>query len=665
MVLAGLRNIIPVTRGDSGLLAWRFGTAYTGASQISGTPTLKFVAKVEGDFAGEAVVSNWNGSAWTYTLTGTGSSAVYTIPPGWNTTKLHNLLGYDPAGFAEVTHLRTHAAPLPTGSHFILSDSAGTVGVWIDEDNAGTTIPDEAAACDRAIEITTLVTGDTAAQRATKIAAVLEADAEFTASSSGNLITLTDRATGSRTAAADGDTGFTIARWIEGAAPGSMTKRAFVDLDAQLEVTTSTETYSTLPFTVRVYFDVTQGSENAPATAGVGTLTLPAGCTVTFAGAYAATFTLTAATTLTLPTTGTLATTADVSAVLPSQTGNNGGILITNGTSASWTLGVSGLTLSDPTILGGSAESLTSLGLSSGNSNQLKIAAETTLTADCTLYIELNDTDRIIRLGGNVFLSGSLSLSGNFTTTGGHAVALTTTSSTNLTLPTSGTLATEGGVAAAYQPLDADLTAIAALSGTDTLYYRSAANTWTAVTVASALSFTGGTLTIAALGVTNAMLAGSIDLTAKVTGVLPAANGGTGITGHGHHARVKTPGTASNMTCTSGGTYTLISNLTSETADANGLWNSGTSKSGTLPAGGYMFTLCLAADNADWRLTVFDDGSAVAVHARVDSNLPGWAGFIVADGSSVYDFRVQQYSGGDKFIYDDPAQVGLVLVRIW
>jgi hypothetical protein len=44
------------------------------------------------------------------------------------------------------------------------------------------------------------------------------------------------------------------------------------------------------------------------------------------------------------------------------------------------------------------------------------------------------------------------------------------------------------------QPLDADLTAIAALTGTNTIYYRSAANTWTAVTIGTNLTFSGGTL---------------------------------------------------------------------------------------------------------------------------------------------------------------------------
>jgi hypothetical protein len=51
-----------------------------------------------------------------------------------------------------------------------------------------------------------------------------------------------------------------------------------------------------------------------------------------------------------------------------------------------------------------------------------------------------------------------------------------------------------------YQPLDADLTALAALGGTHTIYYRSAANTWTAVTIGSGLDFTGATLSTTGTG---------------------------------------------------------------------------------------------------------------------------------------------------------------------
>src|SRR5215813_13027822 len=55
-----------------------------------------------------------------------------------------------------------------------------------------------------------------------------------------------------------------------------------------------------------------------------------------------------------------------------------------------------------------------------------------------------------------------------------------------------------------YQPLDGDLTALAALSGTHTIYYRSAANTWTAVTIGSGLDFTGATLSTTGLSPSDA-----------------------------------------------------------------------------------------------------------------------------------------------------------------
>jgi hypothetical protein len=51
-----------------------------------------------------------------------------------------------------------------------------------------------------------------------------------------------------------------------------------------------------------------------------------------------------------------------------------------------------------------------------------------------------------------------------------------------------------------YQPLDADLTAIAALTGTNVIYYRSAADTWSAVTIGANMTFAGGVLNSAAGG---------------------------------------------------------------------------------------------------------------------------------------------------------------------
>ena len=54
--------------------------------------------------------------------------------------------------------------------------------------------------------------------------------------------------------------------------------------------------------------------------------------------------------------------------------------------------------------------------------------------------------------------------------------------------------------AGVYQPVDADLTALAALTGTNTIYYRSAADTWTAVVIGGNLTFAGGTLNGPAAG---------------------------------------------------------------------------------------------------------------------------------------------------------------------
>ncbi len=64
--------------------------------------------------------------------------------------------------------------------------------------------------------------------------------------------------------------------------------------------------------------------------------------------------------------------------------------------------------------------------------------------------------------------------------------------------------------------------------------YIASASTWhakqDALAFGAGLTNTAGTITIGAGAITNSMLAGSIDLTSKVTGALPAANGGTGQT---------------------------------------------------------------------------------------------------------------------------------------
>lgn len=99
--------------------------------------------------------------------------------------------------------------------------------------------------------------------------------------------------------------------------------------------------------------------------------------------------------------------------------------------------------------------------------------------------------------GGNVSNSGTPTL-------GQYAKWLTSTTIQGVAPATvlsdigaqpAGSYLTTAAAALAYQPLDADLTAIAALAGTNTIYYRSAADTWSPVVVSTGLAFSGGNLT--------------------------------------------------------------------------------------------------------------------------------------------------------------------------
>lgn len=95
------------------------------------------------------------------------------------------------------------------GTFFQLSDEDGTVGIWIDTDDSGTTIPAGASALDRALEVTTIATNDTAEDVATKVAAVINADSKFSASAVGAVVTVTHATAGAVGDGVDGDTGFT------------------------------------------------------------------------------------------------------------------------------------------------------------------------------------------------------------------------------------------------------------------------------------------------------------------------------------------------------------------------------------------------------------------------------------------------------------------------
>jgi len=126
----------------------------------------------------------------------------------------------DPTSVKEVSTITTIAdvADSLDGTYFVIYDDVGSVGVWFDVDNSGTTIPSGASACDRAIEITTVNTNDSANTVATKVAAALDADSKFVAVAATNVATVTDANYGARTDITAGDTGFSVAVTTQGAA---------------------------------------------------------------------------------------------------------------------------------------------------------------------------------------------------------------------------------------------------------------------------------------------------------------------------------------------------------------------------------------------------------------------------------------------------------------
>lgn len=99
---------------------------------------------------------------------------------------------------------------------FVIYDQAGSVGVWFDVGNQGASAPAGVGALDRAIAVTTIVAGDSASDVATKIAAAVDADSQFSGSASSNELVIEDANAGERTDATAGDSGFTVNVLIQG-----------------------------------------------------------------------------------------------------------------------------------------------------------------------------------------------------------------------------------------------------------------------------------------------------------------------------------------------------------------------------------------------------------------------------------------------------------------
>lgn len=147
-----------------------------------------------------------------------------------------------------------------------------------------------------------------------------------------------------------------------------------------------------------------------------------------------------------------------------------------------------------------------------------------------------------LSLTGSITASGSLTLGGTLVLTSGQVTDALGYTPYNAANPTGYITAsaltpylTSATAATTYQPLDGDLTAIAALSGTAGLVRKTAANTYSLDTASYITGITSSDVTTA-LGFTpyNATnpsgYLSTVSLTSNVTGTLPITNGGTGAT---------------------------------------------------------------------------------------------------------------------------------------
>jgi hypothetical protein len=195
----------------------------------------------------------------------------YTVSPAWNTTKLNNLLGYDPNGFGQETNVWAVADVNGSlsGAYFDISDKNGPVRFYFSVTGVGYDIP-AAPARGRliaaAIVLAENANGTAVAAAIAAAAAADAAGATWSAVAIGDLAQITDVVIGPRSNAPDAGTasGFEVEIWIAGSAPNTLTEVESVTLGAQIEYTAGGQVYKVAPFEFEVFAAYINGNEGVP-----------------------------------------------------------------------------------------------------------------------------------------------------------------------------------------------------------------------------------------------------------------------------------------------------------------------------------------------------------------------------------------------------------------
>ena len=141
------------------------------------------------------------------------------------------------------------------GKYFVLNDEGGSVGVWFDVDNRGTSAP--STGCTRTLEVTTVATGDSAATIGGLLRTAIDADSKFNQSGAGSTCVAVNIATQALAQHANaGTSGFAVTTTVNGrtAVASSLHQKYFKLGDA------------TGSSTVGFWFDVDNAGALAPTT---------------------------------------------------------------------------------------------------------------------------------------------------------------------------------------------------------------------------------------------------------------------------------------------------------------------------------------------------------------------------------------------------------------